>query len=87
MQEFLDKKISDLSVIETLKYAYLVSVCSRITMDLEEFCKTTGKDKRKVYKLLKSRAYPEKIIMGGYESLKQRKSPIFITEEVLNFIK
>lgn len=86
MQEFLDKKISDLSIIEGLKYAYLVSICSHITMDLEEFCKTIGKDKRQVYKLLKNRIYPENIIMGGYNSMKQRKRPIFITKEVLNYI-
>lgn len=87
MQEFFDKKITDLTVIEALKYAYLVSISSRITMNLDEFCKVIGKDKRSVYNYLKNRIYPEEMIMGGYDSMKQRKSPIFITEEVLNFIR
>lgn len=86
MQEFLNKKISELSVLEGLKYSYLVSICSNITMSLEEFCKVTGKDKRKVYTLLKNRIFPEHIIVGGYENKEKRKSPIFITKEVLNYI-
>lgn len=86
MQEFLNKKVSDLSVLEALKYAYLVSVSTNITMNLEEFCKITGKDKRKVYTLLKNRIFPERIIVGGYENKEKRKSPIFITKEVLNYI-
>lgn len=87
MQEFLNKKIADLSVLEALKYAYFVSICSRLTITLEEFCKTIGKDKRKVYQLLRKRAYPDTMIHGGYESMTQRKSPLFITKEVLKFIE
>nr|DAY04636.1 MAG TPA: regulatory protein [Caudoviricetes sp.]DAY33563.1 MAG TPA: regulatory protein [Caudoviricetes sp.] len=56
-------------------------------MNLADFCEATGQDKRKVYALLKSRYYPEKLLSGGYASLKQRKSPIFITEEVLKWLR
>lgn len=86
MQDFYNKKITDLNVLEAIKYAYLVAICSRLTMNLDEFCKVTGKDRRQVYQFLKNKIYPDRMIMGGYESLKQRKSPIFITEEVLKFI-
>lgn len=87
MQEIIHKKVSDLSVLEALKYAYFVSVSTRLTITLEEFCKTIGKDKRKVYQLLRKRHYPATIIYGGYESMVQRKSPLFITKEVLKFIE
>nr|DAS14827.1 MAG TPA: regulatory protein [Caudoviricetes sp.]DAS69103.1 MAG TPA: regulatory protein [Caudoviricetes sp.] len=56
-------------------------------MNLADFCEATGQDRRKVYALLKSRYYPEKLLSGGYGSLKQRKSPIFITEEVLKWLR
>lgn len=87
MHDFLNKKITELTVLESVKYAYLVSISSQISLTLDEFCKLTGCDKRKVYQLLKIKYYPEKLIKGGYQSLTQRKSPIFITEEVLNWIK
>ncbi|MDY3507312.1 hypothetical protein PG587_10670, partial [Riemerella anatipestifer] len=58
-----------------------------ITMSIDDFAKTMGVDNRKVYKLLKGKILPEEIIRGGYDSLRQRKRPIFITEEVLKWIK
>lgn len=87
MQHLLDKKVSELTVFEAMKYAYLISMSSKITMTLTEFCELTGKTKRSVYTLLRSKFYPEQIILGGYNSFRQRKSPIFITEEVLKWIK
>lgn len=87
MHDFLDKKITELTVLESVKYAYLISISTQITLTLDEFCKISGTNKRRVYQLLKIKYYPEKIIKGGYDSLKQRKSPIFITDEVLNWIK
>ena len=86
MEDILDRKVTDLTVFESMKYAYLVSISSKITMSLADFCEATGQD-RKVYSLLKSRYYPEKLLSGGYASLKQRKSPIFITEEVLKWLR
>ena len=87
MEDILDRKVTDLTVFESMKYAYLVSMSSKITMNLADFCEATGQDRRKVYALLKSRYYPEKLLSGGYASLKQRKSPIFITEEVLKWLR
>lgn len=87
MENFYTKNIAELSVLEILKFAYLVSIHSNITMDMNAFCNTIGKEKRKVYQLLRKKAFPEKIIYGGYDSMKQRKSPLFITKEVLKYIE
>ena len=53
MENILDRKVTDLTVFESMKYAYLVSISSKITMNLTDFCEATGQDRRKVYALVK----------------------------------
>ncbi|QZO83943.1 hypothetical protein [Riemerella anatipestifer] len=87
MNEILHKRIADMTTFEMMESVYLIEKARSITMSIDDFAKTMGVDNRKVYKLLKGKILPEEIIRGGYDSLRQRKSPVFITEEVLKWIK
>ncbi|MRM84779.1 hypothetical protein [Riemerella anatipestifer] len=87
MNEILHKRIADMTTFEMMESVYLIEKARSITMSIDDFAKTMGWDNRKVYKLLKGKILPEKIIRGGYDSLRQRKRPVFITEEVLKWIK
>ncbi|MDY3512734.1 hypothetical protein PG303_05835 [Riemerella anatipestifer] len=87
MNEILHKRIADMTTFEMMESAYLIEKARCITMSIDDFAKTMGWDNRKVYKLLRSKILPESIIMGGYDSLGKRKRPVFITEEVLKWIK
>ncbi|WIL01307.1 hypothetical protein CRP6_000027 [Riemerella phage vB_RanS_CRP6] len=87
MNEILHKRIADMTTFEMMESAYLIEKARSITMSIDDFAKTMGVDNRKVYKLLKGKILPEEIIRGGYDSLRQRKRPVFITEEVLKWIK
>ncbi|SDE15590.1 hypothetical protein [Riemerella columbipharyngis] len=76
-----------MTTIEMMESAYLIEVSKKITMTLQEFCQVTGWDKRKVYQRIKNKILPEQLIKGGYEYRSQRKQPIFLTKEVLDWIK
>ena len=87
MNEILNRRCADMTVIEMFEFAELLNVVKHPTMTLEDFCKIVQKSKRRVYELLKNRIYPEDLIIGGYESMKQRKSPIFDTRQVIEYVK
>lgn len=87
MNEILKKRCADMTVLEMFEFAELLNVVRNPTMTLEEFCKIVQKSKRRVYELLKNRIYPEELIVGGYASMKQRKSPVFDTKQVIEFIR
>lgn len=87
MNELLNKRMADLTVLEVIEFAEVYAACKYPTMTMDEFCKVVNKSKRRVYNLLDNKLLPEELIVGGYESRKQRKSPIFHRNEVIAYLK
>ena len=87
MQEILSKRMADLTVLEVMEFTFLNSLMNSPTMTITEFCKATGKTRRRVNKLLSNRLLPESLIIGGYESRKQNTAVMFDTEEVIKYLK
>ncbi|MEA1849185.1 hypothetical protein U9K52_09700 [Chryseobacterium sp. MHB01] len=80
-------RTADMNLNQLLVAVNRISMAQKLTLRLHEFCEITGKDKSKVYALLRSRYYPEELIIGGYESRKTGKTLLFDTEKVLEWMR
>lgn len=87
MRELLNKRMADLTVIEVMEFSYLNMLASKPTIPLNDFCKVIGKDKSRVYKLIKNKLIPEEILVGGFENRTRHTPLLFHTEEVIKWLK
>lgn len=87
MNDILGKNPRDLTVLDLLEMSRLQWIAENPTMDIQTFCRITGKDRRRVNSLLNNRLLPEKLIYNGYEGRKQRVKVLFITEMVIEWLK
>ncbi len=76
-----------MTVLEVMEYAEMFNLIKNPTMTMEAFCKVLNKSKRRVYTLLENKIYPEELIVDGYEYREKRKSPIFHTHKVIEWLK
>ena len=87
VEELGRKRIADMALNELLVAANRIAMVQKMTLRLHEFCEITGKDKSKVYALLRSKYYPEELIIGGYSSRRTGKTLLFDTEKVLEWMR
>lgn len=87
MQEILNKRMADLTVLEVMEFTFLNQLMTCPTMTITDYCKVTGKTRRRVNKLLSNRLIPEELIIGGYENRRQNTAVMFDTEKVLKHLK
>lgn len=87
MNELLHKRMADMTVIQVMESVNLITLSKKITIDLEEFCEVVGKDKSMVYRMIKNKLYPSSLLVGGYESRKQKTKLLFHTDRVLEWLK
>ena len=86
MKEILEKKVADLSVVESLIYMELIHIALKPTITLDEFCSFIGKDKRIVYSLIKSGVIPQELIVVENDDFGPKKSPLFHKQKVFEWI-
>lgn len=82
-----EKKLCDLSVMEIIEYNYAASVMSKPTMTAQEFCKCSNMPRGKLTSLLRNKLLPDELLVGGYEGRSQRKPLLFITSNVIEWLK
>jgi len=87
MNELLNRRMADMTLREVMEASQLVEMAKSATIDVEQFCKMSGKTKRRVYQLINNKLIPEELIIGGYESRKQKTKLMFDTEKVLKWLK
>ncbi|WP_312900180.1 hypothetical protein [Chryseobacterium taichungense] len=80
-------RTSDMTLNELLIAFNRMAMVQKITMSFNEFCEVTGKDPKDVYALLRSRYYPDELLIGGYEGRRRKKKLLFDTEKVLEWMR
>lgn len=87
MKEILKVRMADMLLIEVMEASHLIEMAKSATIDIEQFCKISGKTKRRVYKLVNNKLLPEEMIIGGYDNRKRNNKLMFDTEKVLKWLK
>lgn len=87
MSEILTKKVSELTVLEVLEFGYLNYISTNLTITVNDFCRMTNANRKNVTAMLNKKEFPEDILVGGYESRKQRKTVLFHTDRVIDYLK
>ncbi len=80
------KRIADMSLEELERAIYRLHKCTRITMDIKEFCETINRSEVTVRNHLRIKKYPERLIVGGYNN-KSGSEIRFLREEVDDWIR
>lgn len=86
VEELRRKRIADLTVGELERAIYRLHKCTRITMDLKEFCETLSRNEMTVRNQLRVKHFPERLIVGGYSD-KTGSDLRFLREEVEEWLK
>ena len=86
MYELRKKRITDLTLGELERAIYRLHKCTRLTMDLKEFCETVNRNETTVRNHLRVKHYPERLIVGGYGN-KKGNDLRFLREEVEEWLK
>lgn len=79
--------MADMTLLDVMKASNMVEIAKSITIDVDAFCKVTGKSRRRVYQLIDNRIYPEEILVGGYGNRKQKNKILFHTDKVIEWLK
>lgn len=87
MNELLNKRMADMTLRDVMEASHLVELAKSISITLDEFCRIIGKPRRRVYSLIDNKLLPEELIIGGYESRKQKTKLMFHTQQVLEWLK
>lgn len=86
MENILYKRMADLTIIEMLDFAELYNIVKFPTINLDDFCRITQKNKRQIYTMINDKEIPENLIVDGFGFRSQRKSPIFHSKAVIEWI-
>lgn len=79
--------MADLTVEEMIQFCELYDCVRLPTMDIDQFCRFTGRTKKKVIALLNNRLLPEDLLVYGYEGRRQRITVLFYTDRVIHWLK
>ncbi len=87
MNELLNKRMADMTLRDVMEASHLVELSKSISLTLDQFCQIIGKPRRRVYSLIDNKLLPEELIIGGYESRKQKTKLMFHTHKVIEWLK
>lgn len=87
MNELLNKKISDLTVLELLEVTNANFLTQNPSIDVKTMSTLSGNSIRRIYKLIDNKLIPECLLLGGFENRVQKKKLLFDTEKVIEWLK
>lgn len=86
-EEIGRKRTADMTLNELLVAFNRIAMVQKITLNLDEFCEVTGKNRKTVYSLLRTQFYPDDLIIGGYEGRRNKRKLLFDTQKVLEWMR
>ena len=87
MNEILNKRMADMTLIEVMEATNLVEISKNPTLDIDDLSKILKKPRRRIYALVDNEILPSELIVGGKENRKQKNKLIFHTDKVLEWLK
>lgn len=87
MNELLNKRMADMTLIEVMEATNLVEISKNPTLDIDDLSKILKKPRRRIYALVDNEIFPSELIVGGKENRKQKNKLLFHTDKVLEWLK